>query len=446
MRVLGFALVASVLVAGCNGGEPFPYVGPRPCGALDADYVPDERFLPTVTLDTSRGDIELVLYTQQAPISAGRFVVDAAAGLLDGTHFHQIAMDQFIVGGDPFSAADNKNLWGTGGYEETFVSEFHQFLRHDGPGMVSYVSRGPNQEGSVFLVSFTPRPDRDDQNSVFASVLSGLDAAKRIAETPVDDRGRPTFDAEIIGATIGRPLRDAIEAPITLSSFGFDCHQTVEPGQKAEFLLAVRNTGQRVMNGTFEAEAPDGWTAELRDPPLLQIPAGQTSAVILDVRPPANAEQGSLHAVTATFSDVESGAVTTLELQVEIGELGPTPKDGDKVSVHYVGVLEDGRPFDTTELALAEVPWFTWFREGGEPPAAVGLEPLPIEVGTGRIANPGVTATVVPGFQTLVDRAQIGQTVVAAIPPARAYGDESFGESNLGGRTLYFQVQLAEPV
>ena len=65
--------------------------------------------------------------------------------------------------------------------------------------------------------------------------------------------------------------------------------------------------------------------------------------------------------------------------------------DGDKVSVHYHGTLDDGSVFDSS-------------RE---------REPLTFVIGSGQ---------VIPGFDSVARGLEVGQSVTVRMEPAEAYG------------------------
>ena len=45
---------------------------------------------PTATLSTSLGDVEIELFTDKMPLTAGNFIKLAKAGFYDGLHFHRV--------------------------------------------------------------------------------------------------------------------------------------------------------------------------------------------------------------------------------------------------------------------------------------------------------------------------------------------------------------------
>lgn len=430
MRAL--LLVLLVLVAGCATTPTQVTENPvETCGALEADYAVDERLEPYVRFVTSEGEFTVAVYLQEVPVTAGNFLSLVNQGFYNDTRFHLLRANELVQGGDPLTTSPNKQFWGTGGPGYQIPDEFHQFLRHDAPGILSMANSGPNSGGSQFMIHLRPRPDLDDRNPVFGRVIEGLEVVQRLSRTPVDDRERPQFNAELLSARILPPEGDPSEAAVSLTSFGFDCHQVAEPGTTAEFLVVVRNTGHAVLNGTFAAETPAGWEAALRNTrTTVAVPAGQSVAYIIDARVPEDAPATGTETVRVSFTDKESDATTALPLVVELGELGQSARPGDEIAVDYVGVLEDGRPFDTTHREYLRIPFLSWFKPPPSHDAA--LEPLTFTVGDGRLIS---------GFDRLADRSRVGESVTGAIPPGEGYGDGVWGQNGLGGRLLIFQLE-----
>jgi peptidylprolyl isomerase len=66
-------------------------------------------------------------------------------------------------------------------------------------------------------------------------------------------------------------------------------------------------------------------------------------------------------------------------------------QDGDTVTVHYTGKLEDGQVFDSSE----------------------GRDPLTFEVGSGML---------IAGFESAIKGKGVGDKVTATVPPEEGYG------------------------
>ena len=138
----------------------------------NAQPSPDTK---TATIETSKGTIKLVLYSDKTPKTCANFEKLAKAGFYNGLTFHRVIPDFMIQGGCP-------NGDGSGGPGYQFEDEFRADLKHDGPGVLSMANSGPNTNGSQFFITHVATPWLDNKHTVFGRVTEGQDVVNAIRQ------------------------------------------------------------------------------------------------------------------------------------------------------------------------------------------------------------------------------------------------------------------------
>lgn len=123
-----------------------------------------------VTMSTSKGDIHLTLFPEQAPVTVASFTNLIQRGYYDGLSFHRVLPDFMIQGGCPQGS-------GTGGPGYQFECEADNGLRHDVPGKLSMANAGPDTNGSQFFITHVSTNWLDGKHTVFGEVVSEEDQA-----------------------------------------------------------------------------------------------------------------------------------------------------------------------------------------------------------------------------------------------------------------------------
>jgi cyclophilin family peptidyl-prolyl cis-trans isomerase len=166
---------------------------------------------PTATLKTSLGDIEIELFVDKMPVTAGNFIKLAKEGFYDGLHFHRVINNFMIQFGCPHSRDANSARAGTGNSPHgTIQDEFPENAKlSNEPGTLSMANTGrPNSGSCQFFINtvhnayldwFSPGPSR---HPVFAKVTKGMDVVGKIGSTPTDGRDRPRTPVQMINVTI----------------------------------------------------------------------------------------------------------------------------------------------------------------------------------------------------------------------------------------------------
>ncbi|MFO7630437.1 MAG: peptidylprolyl isomerase [Prochlorococcaceae cyanobacterium] len=168
-----------------------------------------------VSLQTSRGEVQLSLDGDAAPLTAGNFVDLVQKGAYNGTVFHRVVREPvpFVVqGGDPLSA-DPKvpaSQYGTGSFIEpssgaarliplelklsgegsprygqpiTSAAETRQLaLQHQRGALAMARSGDPNSASSQFYVALEALPELDGRYAVFGRVSKGMEVVDRIQQ------------------------------------------------------------------------------------------------------------------------------------------------------------------------------------------------------------------------------------------------------------------------
>jgi cyclophilin family peptidyl-prolyl cis-trans isomerase len=151
--------------------------------------------LPRVVLDTTKGEMELELFEDQAPNTVANFVSLVEQGFYDGLDFHRVETGILAQAGCP-------NGDGTGGPGYTIACEcLKPERRVHFRGSVAMAHSGRNTGGSQFYIAYQPLPHRDGQHTVFGRVVRGLEVlAKlqpRIPPDPLQNQINPFRQNEV---------------------------------------------------------------------------------------------------------------------------------------------------------------------------------------------------------------------------------------------------------
>ncbi|NIW37582.1 MAG: peptidylprolyl isomerase A [Gemmatimonadetes bacterium] len=134
-----------------------------------------------VTMKTSKGEIQIELYPEQAPISVENFLQYVDDGFYDGTVFHRV-IPGFVIQGGGFT--------GDGQQKKTrppIKNEAENGLKNDRGTLAMARTSVVDSATSQFFINlvdndFLNHGTRDFGYAVFAKVVSGLDIVDTIGE------------------------------------------------------------------------------------------------------------------------------------------------------------------------------------------------------------------------------------------------------------------------
>ena len=178
----------------------------------------------TAVIQTTLGDIRVMLFPEAAPKAVENFTTHAKNGYYDGIIFHRVIKDFMIQGGDPMGMGyGGESIWG-----KPFADEF-SLEALNFKGALSMANSGPNTNGSQFFIvhagSVDPgmiaqmadagypaeaiekykevggTPWLDFRHTVFGQVIEGIDVVDKIASVRVGANDKPVEEVKILGIT-----------------------------------------------------------------------------------------------------------------------------------------------------------------------------------------------------------------------------------------------------
>lgn len=166
--------LACLLMAGLGACAAKMKESAPPEGAAPTATAETAQALPIVTIETTKGTIKAVLYTDKAPITATNFITLAKKHFYDGLTWHRVVPGFVIQGGDPTGT-------GEGGSDKTIPLEIGKGLSHDAPGVFGMArDTDPNSASSQFYITQAAVTRLDGKYAVFGKVIEGLDVVMAI--------------------------------------------------------------------------------------------------------------------------------------------------------------------------------------------------------------------------------------------------------------------------
>jgi len=124
-----------------------------------------------IRITTERGDIDILLYGDDAPNIVKSVITLAGNGFYDGLTFHRVVPGFVIQGGCP-----RGDGWGDAGYFLRSQFNMHRYDR----GVVGMAHGGEDTPGSQFFITQTDQPHLNGRYTIIGRVTKGLDIVDRI--------------------------------------------------------------------------------------------------------------------------------------------------------------------------------------------------------------------------------------------------------------------------
>ncbi|RKF78243.1 Peptidyl-prolyl isomerase CWC27 [Golovinomyces cichoracearum] len=225
-------------------------------------------------LHTTGGDISLVLWASQLPLTCRNFLQHCLDGYYDNTIFHRLIPNFVIQGGDPTGTGDGgESIYDGGAYSEPyeeggiwpmedrkgknagpqgvgFKDEFHSRIKFNRRGLLAMANDGPNSNGSQFFITLDNTPELQGKNTLFGRVEGDtIYNVARMGEAEIGEGDRPLYPVKIIGVEIlVNYFKDMVKrervAPVGIP---VQIHQSLSRKKK-------KNTSRKLLSFVDEAD------------------------------------------------------------------------------------------------------------------------------------------------------------------------------------------------
>ncbi|XP_050572382.1 spliceosome-associated protein CWC27 homolog isoform X5 [Cygnus atratus] len=164
-----------------------------------------------VLLRTTAGDIDIELWSKEAPKACRNFIQLCMEEYYNNTIFHRVVPGFIVQGGDPTGT-------GSGGesiYGAPFKDEFHSRLRFNRRGLVAMANAGPHDNGSQFFFTLGRADELNNKHTIFGKVTGDtIYNMLRLAEVEVDKEERPLSPHKIRSSEVlFNPFDDIVPRP-----------------------------------------------------------------------------------------------------------------------------------------------------------------------------------------------------------------------------------------
>lgn len=179
----------------------------------DAEAKADD--LPRVKISTTKGDIVVELFENEAPNTVANFVSLVEKKFYDGIAFHRVLPGFMAQGGDPLTKDADPRNDGTGGPGYSIKCECASpKARMHFRGSLSMAHAGPDTGGSQFFLTFVPTTGLDGKHTVFGRVIEGFDVLDKLQRID-PERPNPNIKPDVITSATVLRKRAHEYAPVT---------------------------------------------------------------------------------------------------------------------------------------------------------------------------------------------------------------------------------------
>ncbi len=144
--------------------------------------------LPRVKMTTSKGEMIIELFENEAPGAVGNFINLIEKGFYDGLTFHRVLEHFMAQGGCPQGTGS-----GGPGYNIHCECKQENYRKHF-RGTFSMAHAGPDTGGSQFFITFVPTSHLNGLHTAFGRVIEGFDVLSKLERIDPSAEDKPQSD------------------------------------------------------------------------------------------------------------------------------------------------------------------------------------------------------------------------------------------------------------
>lgn len=243
-------------------------------------YIQEPPTNGKVLLKTSAGDIDIELWSKEAPKACRNFVQLCMEGYYDNTAFHRVVQEFIVQGGDPTGTGNG----GESIFGRPFKDEFHSRLRFIRRGLVAMANAGPHDNSSQFFFTLARADELNNKHTIFGKVTGDtVYNMLRLAEVECDAEERPLNPHKIrTSEVLHSPFDDIIPRESKKSKKDKDKEEGKKSQSKATKNFSLLSFGEEAeeeevmatqVSQTFKGKGKSSHDLLKDDPQLSSVPA-----------------------------------------------------------------------------------------------------------------------------------------------------------------------------
>jgi cyclophilin family peptidyl-prolyl cis-trans isomerase len=177
-------------------------------------YISNNPDTITVAIvNTKLGNIEIELYTDDAPKTSKNFIGLSLMNFYNNIIFHRVAKGFVIQGGDPTGTGSGGSSIYGGEFEDELNPDTKSYKNGYDRGVVAMANRGENTNTSQFFIMLNDAPQMPKKYTIFGKVIKGMNVVDKIAAAKIipqmsPNDGKPQDPVAIENVTIERRTKN----------------------------------------------------------------------------------------------------------------------------------------------------------------------------------------------------------------------------------------------